>query len=95
MADSDLFIIRRAVQRGKSEACVAFSRKFNLQNYGGPAYEAIDIFVSRKVECAPGDLDVLTAELQQECVDAVEVAARRYLIDMKRKLDDRQNRRTA
>jgi hypothetical protein len=89
--DSDL-IIRPPVQRGKSEVCVSFSRKFNLANYGGPAYEAIDVFVSRKVECSPADLDALTAELQQECVEAVEAAARQYILEMKAKL---QQRRTA
>lgn len=72
----------------KAEVCVSFSRKFNLANYGGPQYEAIDLFVSRKVQCDPQALEALTREMQQECADQVEWFAREYLLEMKRKLKE-------
>ena len=89
MADSDL-IIRAGVKRGPSEACASFSHKINLQNYGGPAYESVEFFASRKVQCAPEDLDALTLELHEECVAEVDGRARQYILDMRRKRAEKE-----
>jgi hypothetical protein len=82
--DSDL-IIRAAIKRGPAEACASFSHKINLENYGGPRYESVEFFASRKVQCAPEDLGGLTEELHAECVEEVDGKARQYILDMRRK----------
>lgn len=92
MADSDL-IIKPRVKRGPSEACASFSHKLNLANYGGPQYESVDLFASRKVQCAPEDLDALTIELHEECIAEVEERGRQYILDMRRRQAEREKRR--
>ena len=71
------------------EVCTSFSRKFNLANYGGPQYEAIDLFASRKAQCRAEEVPEVTAELNRQCVDEVEMNARTYILDMKRKAQER------
>ena len=68
------------------EVCQSFARKFNLANYGGPAYESVDFFISQKLVCRKDDRQMVSESLYQQCVEEVETAARNYIIDMKRKL---------
>jgi hypothetical protein len=89
---SDIPIIRAGIERGPAEACASFSHKINLQNYGGPAYEIVEFFASRKVECRPEDLDMLTEELHAECVAEVDGQARAYILAMRRKQAEKERR---
>ena len=91
----DIPIISAGIKRGKSEACVSFTRKFNLENYDGPPYENIEIFASRKVECAPEDIDALEADLHQECINEIELTARAYILDASRKWKEYKKRKQA
>lgn len=86
MYDSNIPIIGKQPAAEMVEACASFARKFNLANYGGPAYESIDFFASRKLRCKPADVRMVSEALFQECVEEVETAARNYLVEMKRKL---------
>jgi hypothetical protein len=85
-------IISAGVKRGPSEACVSFSRKVNLENYGGPRYESAEFFASRKVQCTPEDLEALSVELHEECVQEVEAQARQYVLDVVRKQKEFEKR---
>lgn len=85
-------IISAGIKRGPSEACASFSHKINLQNYGGPQYESVDFFASRKVQCAPEDIDALSVELHQECVSEVDEQARQYILNMRRKQQQREKK---
>ena len=76
------------------EACASFARKLNLANYGGPAYESVDFFASRKISCARDDVAWVTAELREECVTEVTEAAREFVANMKNKMAEGQKRRT-
>jgi hypothetical protein len=62
------------------EVCASFARKFSLQNYGGPQYESIDFFVSRKLDCPVDSVGWVTESLRQACIEEVEMAARDYLV---------------
>ena len=66
-----------------TEACASFARKFSLQNYGGPQYESIDFFASRKLTCRSDIRQMVSEALFQECVVEVETAAREYMIAAK------------
>ena len=58
------------------EISTSFSRKINLANYGGAAYESEDVFVSMKDSLPEGatkeEKDAKTDELYYKCVEAVE-----------------------
>ena len=82
---SDGLIIKAGIKRGPSEACASFSHKISLENYGGPKYESVEFFASRKVQCAPEDLDALSVELHQECAEEADGQARQYIIEMRRR----------
>ena len=73
--------IARAATPDTTEACASFARKFSLQNYGGPQYESIDFFASRKLTCRSDIVDMVSEALFQECVQEVEFTARQYMID--------------
>ena len=77
------------------EACASFARKLNLANYGGPAYESVDFFASRKITCSRDDVAWVTAELREECVAEATEAARAFISNMKSKLAKGRKRRTA
>ena len=83
-------LIRAGVTRGPSEACASFSHRINLENYGGPRYESVEFFASRKVQCAPEDLEALTLELHDECVNEVDGKARQYILEMRRRQQARK-----
>lgn len=90
MEVADIQIIRSRVKRGPSEACASFSHKLNLENYGGPRFESVEFFASRKVQCAPEDLDALSIELHDECVEETDGRARQYILDMRRRQASRE-----
>ncbi len=59
------------------EACASESRRYNLANYGGPPYEHLDFFASRKRTCAMKDRPAMEAAMRQECEDEIDLAATR------------------
>lgn len=59
------------------EACASESRRYNLANYGGPPYEHLDFFASRKRTCAVKDRPAMEAEMRQECEEEIDAAATR------------------
>ena len=87
---ADIPIIGQRPAATSVEACASFARKFNLANYGGPQYESVDFFASRKLQCSPEDVKWVSAQLFEECVGEVEDVARAYMIEMKRKLGTRR-----
>lgn len=58
------------------EIAASFSKKINLQNYGGRAFESEDVFISAKDNLpdgsSPETLQTKTDELYYSCVNAVE-----------------------
>ena len=88
-------IIRSQIKRGPSEACASFSHKLNLENYGGPRFESVEFFASRKVQCAPDDIGRLTEELHDECVEEVDTKARQYILQMRRRQASKAERGAA
>ncbi len=86
MYESDIPIIGKPQAAEMVEACASFARRFNLSNYGGPQYESVDFFASRKLTCRSEDRRMVSEALFQECVEEVESTARNYLVEMKRKL---------
>ena len=88
----DIPIISGQIKRGPAEACASFSRKVNLENYGGPRYESAEFFASRKVQCAPEDLTALSIELHQECIEEVEMHAKQYVLLVKKRQEEFERR---
>ncbi len=70
---------------GTVEVCRSFSRKLNLQNYGGNAFESVDFFASRKMQCNAEFRDEVSAELFDECVAEVRTAMAEYIANMKKR----------
>ncbi len=72
------------------EVCRSFSRKVNLENYGGPRFENVDFFASRKMQCAADDAEWVSQQIYEECVQEVHESIRVYLADMKAKMQARR-----
>ncbi len=64
------------------EVCRSFSYKLNLQNYGGPAYESVDFFASRKCS-APAESQAMVSEvLFEDCFAEVKQAKDDFITAM-------------
>ena len=86
MSDSGIPIIGAPPKQQPAqtvEVCRSFSRKINLQVYGGNAYESADFFASRKMECSAEDAGWVSQQIYEECVEEVREAMRLYIEDMK------------
>ena len=82
----DIPIIGAAREESRMvEVCRSFSRKLNLQNYGGAQYESADFFASRKMECSADDATWVSQQMYEECVAEVRDAMAAYVAEMKRK----------
>jgi hypothetical protein len=67
------------------EVCRSFSYKLNLANHGGPAYEAMDFFASRKMSCARDSADFVSQQIFEECVAEVRAAVDAAIVKMRAK----------
>lgn len=77
-------LLRIASPPPRIEICASFARKFNLSNYDGPAYESIDFFVSRKLDCEIDQAPMVVESLRALCIEDVETGARDYLREAKK-----------
>lgn len=79
-------LIGAAAEPGKRvEICRSFSYKMNLANYGGPQYESVDLFASRKMECAAEAADWISQQIFEECVAEVRAGVAAVAAEIKRK----------
>lgn len=65
------------------EVCRSYSRKLNLQAYGGNAYESADFFASRKMECAYEDRAWVSQQIYEECVEEVQESMRLFVEEIR------------
>lgn len=77
------------------EICRSFSYKLNCANHGGPAYESMDFFASRKLMVEYGDRDAMSEQLYQECQDEVKQAVARAIAIMADKAERKNARRAS
>lgn len=49
------------------EVARSFSYKMNLQHYGGPSYESVDLFCSQKTSCLEDEVDDASLALYAFC----------------------------
>lgn len=91
MAYSAIPIIGHKPDARTVEVCRSFSRKLNLANYGGAAYESADFFSSRKMECSQDDVSWVSQQLFEECVEEVRQSMAAYIEGMR----ERGRKRTA
>ncbi len=83
----DLIIHGQPNPDSRVELCRSFSYRLNLDNCGGPKYEHLDFFASRKMECAYRDRLWLSEMLYQECAAEVAEAVARAKAKIQRKLE--------
>jgi hypothetical protein len=72
------------------EVCRSFSRRLNLENHGGPRYEHVEFFASRKIQCAAEqcaaeDSSWVSQQIFEECVEEVRKAMADYVAEMQRR----------
>ena len=67
------------------EVCRSFAYKMSLQHYGGPQFESVDLFSSRKTQCATEDQEWVSQQIFEECVEEVRAAVAGVANEIKRK----------
>lgn len=86
--ESDIPIIGRPVTQQQTitiEVCRSFAYKLNLANVGGPQYESVDFFASRKMACAAEGAAWVSQQIYEECVAEVREATRLFIEDLRAK----------
>ncbi len=86
----DLLIHREPAPDDRMEICRSFSYRLNLENAGGPRYEHLDFFASRKMEVAFRDRHWLSEMLYQECAAEVTQAVAKAKAKIQRKVAQRE-----
>lgn len=83
-------------QEALVEVCRSFSYKLNLQNHGGPAYESMDFFASRKIQCMQFEVAWMSQTIHAECMAEVRESVAAAIEEMRRKqLKKQPERKTA
>ena len=92
---NDIPIIGAIKTERTVEVCRSFSYKMNLSNHGGPAYESVDLFASRKMQVTESDAPRVSEELYQECMAEVRGAIERIKANMRSKIEAQRERKSA
>ncbi len=65
------------------EVCRSFSRKINLEHYGGKSYESADFFASRKTQASSDDHERVWLQLFEQCVGEIHESMLWYVHEMR------------